>query len=114
MYQTNISVKENDNIVKAYVGMTGLNWKFRYYNYLLSFWNPTLKNQTARSKYYWDLIELGITSVMNWKIIKRSSTTKRLHAKCLEEKICILRYFNKNRLILEKKWFRHVDIELNS
>ena len=48
--------------------MTNLNWKFRYYKYLLSFKNPTLKNQTARTRYYMDLIELGLTPIINWKI----------------------------------------------
>ena len=35
------------------------NWKFSYYKDLQSFKNPTLKNQTALSKYNWDLKELG-------------------------------------------------------
>ena len=30
IYQTNISTKENDNNDKAYIGMTSLNWKYRY------------------------------------------------------------------------------------
>ena len=41
--QTNISTKENNNNDKAYIGMTSLNWKFRYYNHLQPFKNPTLK-----------------------------------------------------------------------
>ena len=32
IYQANISTKEND-IDKACIGMTSLNWKFRYYNH---------------------------------------------------------------------------------
>ena len=48
--------------------MTGLNWKFRYYNHLQSFRNLKLKNQTALSGYYWDLIEIGLTPIINWKI----------------------------------------------
>ena len=32
--QANISTKENRNIDKAYIGMSCLNWKFRYYNHL--------------------------------------------------------------------------------
>ena len=42
MYQANISTKEND---AAYIGMTRLNRKFRYYNHLQSYKNPTLKNK---------------------------------------------------------------------
>ena len=33
IYQANISTKENDTNDKAYIGMTSLDWKFRYYNY---------------------------------------------------------------------------------
>ena len=50
--------------------MTSVNWKFRYYNHLQSFKNPTLKNQTALSRYYRDLIELRLTHIIIWKIIK--------------------------------------------
>ena len=87
IYQANISTKENDYNDKAYISTTSLKWKFRYYNHLQSF-----RNQTALSKYYWDLIERGLTPVINWKIIKRSSSTKSLHGMCnlcLEEKIFI-------------------------
>ena len=82
VYKANISAKENDNIDKANIGITSLTWKFRYYNHLQSFRNPTLRNQTAQSKYYWDLIEQGRTPVINWKIIKRFSSTNSLHVKC--------------------------------
>ena len=37
VYQAKISVKENYNNDKAYIVMTSLNWKFRYYNHLQSF-----------------------------------------------------------------------------
>ena len=106
VYQANISAKENDMNEKADIGKISLNWKFRYYNHLQSFKNPTLKYQTAQSKYYWDLKELSLIPIMNWKIIKRSSSTKSLHGKCnlyLEEKICILRYLNKNLLDSRKE-----------
>ena len=108
---THISTKENDN--KAYIGMTSLNWKFRYCNHLQPFKNPTLKNQTALSRYYWDLIELGLTFIINWKIIKRSSSTNSLHGKCnlcLEEKIYIIKYLNGNLLNTRKEMilaYRH-------
>ena len=36
IYQANISTKEYDNNGKAHMGMTSLDWKFRYYNYLQS------------------------------------------------------------------------------
>ena len=97
MYQANISTKENTTNDKAYRGMKSLNWKFRYHNPLQSFKNPTLKNQTTLSRYYWYLIELGLIPITYWKIIKRFSSTNSLHSKCnlcIEEKICILKYLN--------------------
>ena len=79
MYQTNISAKENDDIDKAYIGMTSVNLKFRYYNHLQSFRNPTLRYQSSISRYNWNLIELGLTPAMNWKIIKTLSLTSSLN-----------------------------------
>ena len=90
----------------AYIGMTSLNWKFRYYNNLRTFRNPTLRNRTALSRYYWDLKELRLTPVINWEIIKRSPSINSLHGKCnlcLKKKICILKYFNRNLLNSRKE-----------
>ena len=86
--------------------MTSLKWKFRYYNHLQSFQNPTLKNQTGLSKYNGYLKELGLTPIMNWKIIKTSFSTIILHGKSnfyLEEKICILKYMNENLINTRKE-----------
>ena len=52
IYQANILTKATNTHEKAYIGITSLNGKFRYYNYPQSFKNPTLNNQTALSKYY--------------------------------------------------------------
>ena len=101
LYQSNISTKETNTNGKAYIGITSLNWKFRYYNVHQSLKNPTLKNQTAQYKYYWYLKELGLTSIINWKIIKRFSSASSLHGRnnlCLEEIIYILKYRNTNLL----------------
>ena len=54
IYQANISAKKNDNDDKAYIGMTSLKWKFKYYHHLQSFRNPSLKIQ---------LPDLGITGI---------------------------------------------------
>ena len=77
--------------------MTRLNWKSKYYHHLESFKNTTFKNQTALSKYYWYPLEQELTSIINLKIITRSSSINSLHGKCnssLEEKICILKYLS--------------------
>ena len=86
--------------------MTSLNWKFTYHNPLQSFTNPTLGNQTTLSRNYCDLIERRLRPIMNWKIIKQSSSTNSLQGKrilCLEEKICILKYLNRNLLNSKKE-----------
>ena len=45
---TDTKVKQNS---KAYIRISLLNLKLRYYNHRQSFNNPLLKNQTFRSKY---------------------------------------------------------------
>ena len=57
-------------------------------------------------QYYMDLIELGVTPIINWKIIKRSSSINSLRGKCnlfFEEKTCILRYLKGNFLNTRKE-----------
>ena len=59
--------------------------------------------------------ELELTFIINWKIIKRSSLTNSLHGKCnlcLDEKICIVKYFKGNLLHTRKEMIS--EIELNS
>ena len=66
--QANISTKEKNTEEKSCIGITSFNWKCRYYNHLQLFKKPTLKNQTALSKYYWYLTDLCLTPIINWKI----------------------------------------------
>ena len=55
IHQANISTEENESNEKIYIGITNLNWKFRYNNHLQSFKNSACKDQTALSKYCWYL-----------------------------------------------------------
>ena len=64
IYQSNNSTKETNTNEKTYICITSLNWKFTYYNHLQSFKNPISKNQTALSKYYWNLKEPGLTPII--------------------------------------------------
>ena len=70
VYQANISPKEGNFNEKEYIGESSLKWKFRHYNHSQTFNNPLLRNQTAISKYYWELKDQGLTPIVNWKIIK--------------------------------------------
>ena len=68
------------NLIMTYIGITSLNWKFQYYNHKQLFNNPLLRNQTAFSKYPWKLKDEGLTPIINWKVLKKSSSTSSLHA----------------------------------
>ena len=70
VYQTNIFPKGNFN-EKAYIGVSLLKWKFKYYNHTQSFNNPLLRNQTAVSKYFWKLEDYWLTIIINWKLFKK-------------------------------------------
>ena len=79
VYQVNIYPKEGHFYDKIYIGISSLKWKFRWCNHKQSFANPLIKNQTALSKYYGDLIDRGLIPQINWKIIKKFSSTSCLN-----------------------------------
>ena len=81
VYQAKIYLKER-KINKTEIGISSLNWKLRYYNYKQSFYNPLLRNQMAQSKYYWELKDHGLTPIINWEILKKSSAISSLHSRC--------------------------------
>ena len=82
IYQANISTKEGSTNEKAYIDITALNWKYRFYNHIQSLKYPTLKNQTVLSIYYWSLKEIGLTPIIDWKIIKRSLSVNNVLGRC--------------------------------
>ena len=62
VYQACISpMKYDNNGEKVYIGISTGNWKQGLYNYRHSFSNPRLRNQTALSKYFWNLKDQGLT-----------------------------------------------------
>ena len=49
------------------------NWKQGPYNHRHSFSNLQLINQTAQSKYFWNLKDQRLTPQIKWKIVKQST-----------------------------------------
>ena len=89
-YQGIIYPKENFMERKTYIGISSMKWKSRYANHKFSFSHEHLKNQTALSKNFWSLKNKGLTSEIQWSILKKSNTPKCFDSKCnlcLEEKI---------------------------
>ena len=56
VYQACISPMEHNNDgERVYIGIFAVNWKQGLYNHRHPFSNPRLRNQTALSKYFWNL-----------------------------------------------------------
>ena len=106
VYQEYISPMEHDNDrERIYIGISAGSWKQRLYYHRHSFSNPQLKNQTALSKYFWNLKDLGLTSQIKWKIIRQSSTANNFNGRCnlcIGEKISIIN-FRDCRLLLNER-----------
>ena len=51
---------------RVYIGMSASNWKQGLYNHIHSFSNPRLRNQTARSKYFWSRKDQVLTPQIKW------------------------------------------------
>ena len=71
VYQSIIYPKENINDRKTYIGISSMKWKIRYANHKYSFSYEHLKHQTALSKHFWSLKNKGLTSEIQWSILKR-------------------------------------------
>ena len=62
VYQPCLSPMEHNNDgERVYIGIFAGNWKLGRYNYRHSFSNLRLRNQTAQSKYLWNLKDQGLT-----------------------------------------------------
>ena len=86
------TVKTETN-TSSYVGMTGNNFKTRYYNHIKSLKNKRYKNETELSKYICKLKEKEVEHTITWKKLRQSNTCQRrsvLCNLCLQEKAEIL------------------------
>ena len=70
--EANISSKEDNLNRKDYLGISSLNWKFRYYYHRQSFNNTLLKNQTTLSKYYCKIKHPELTPMINSKCLEKN------------------------------------------
>ena len=89
LYKAPIFPMENGKDIKIYFRITTGNWKQRLYSHWHSFSNPFLRNQTARSKWFWRLKDNGLIPLVRWNSIKRSTTPSNFRSRCylcLEEK----------------------------
>ena len=62
IYLACISPMEHNDGKRVYIGISAGNWKPRLYNHRHSFSNLRLRNQTALSKYFWNLKDQGLIS----------------------------------------------------
>ena len=66
------------------------------------FMRELLRNQTALSKHFSKLKNMGLTLKIQWRILKRSTTPSCFDGRCnlsLEEKIQIMLYFDPVNLL---------------
>ena len=87
--------KENIMDRKTYIGISSTKWKERYANHKYSFSHEYLQHQTALSKQFWSLKNIGLTPEIQWSILKKSNTPKSFDGRCklcFEEKIHKMNY----------------------
>ena len=96
---------ENRKDIKIYFRIFAGNWKQRFYSHRHSFSNPSLRNQTALSNWFWRLKDNGLTPLVRWNFIKRSTIPSNCGSRCnfcLEEKISIIVYRNTSKLLNQR------------
>ena len=85
-------MEHNNDEERFYMDISAGNWKQGLNNYRFSFTNLRLRNQTALSKYFWNLKDSGLTSQIKWKI-----TAYNFNGRCnlcIDEKNCIMNVTN--------------------
>ena len=96
---------ENRKDIKIYFGISAGNWKQRIYNHRHSFSNPSLRNQTALSKWFRRLKDSSLTLFVRWNFIKGSTIWSNFRSRynlSLEEKISIMKYRNTCKLLNQR------------
>ena len=83
VYQATV---ETESDKKTYIGLTGNEFKTRYYQHRHDFSNPNNKDKTELSKYIWSLKENKTKYEINWKIIKKVPKRKNGNKIC---RLCI-------------------------
>lgn len=102
VYMAKISTKEDPNEEKIYFGISKPEFKARLANHRRSFTNKDKKTDTALSKYYWSLKEKHKTPQITWRLVKTAKVCNSLNSRCnlcLEEKVNIVSYKNKWKLL---------------
>ena len=64
-----------------------------------------LRNQTALSRYFWNLKDQGLTPQIKWQIVRQFSTANNFNGRCnmcIDEKISIIN-FKDHRLLLNER-----------
>ena len=88
---------------KVYIGLTEGEFKQRYNNHKQSFTNKKYANSTTLSTHVWKLKESNkVTPTLNWSIVRHVNVYSNASKKCslcLEEKLQIMEYPNKNELL---------------
>ena len=98
-------MEHNNDGERAYISISSGNSNQEMYNHWHSFFTPWLRNQTARSKYFWNLKDQGLTSQIMWKIVRQSSIANTFNGRCnlhIGEKISIIN-FKDRRLLLNER-----------
>ena len=107
VYQACISpMKHNNQEERVYIGISAGNSKQGLYNPRRSFSNPRLRNQTALSKYFWNLKYQRLIPQVKWKIVRQSSIANSFIGRCnlcIDEKIRIIN-FKDSRLLLNEHY----------
>ena len=105
VYKATIFPMENRKEIIIYFGISAGNWKPRLYSHKHSFSNPSLRNQTVLSKCFWRLKDSGLTPLVRWNFIKRSTTPSNFRSRsnlCQEEKNRNIKYRNTSKILNQR------------
>jgi hypothetical protein len=101
IYKAEVKVTNEPTNTKAYIGLTELTFKKRYYNHVQSFKKEAKKHSTELSRYVWQLKKKKKPHTISWSIVTKarpySNGSKRCDL-CLTEKLAIINADKQNLL----------------
>ena len=75
-------VKDSNDNIKTYTGLTGGSFKKRFYAHRHSFKNRNSEHSTTLSSHIWNLEDKNESYEINWKVIDRARVFNPINRRC--------------------------------
>ena len=104
------SLREDNDQMETYTGLTGGTFKDRFYKHMSDFRNEELESSTGLSKYIWKLKRENIPHKVRWKKLARArvfNPVTKTFQLCLKAKYLLMFSHKGQPLMTETNYITH-------